>query len=306
MKTSPHDGVIVPLVTPATADGRLDESGAERLVAHVAGHGCGLLIAGTTGEVASLPDSVRRRFVEIAVRVAAGRVPVLACIAHNCFADSVALAREHLRAGADAVVGMLPNYFKLEPAEMQRYFEQLAAATPGPLYLYNIPATVGMSIPLEVFAALSARENIIGLKDSEATPGRKEALAERFAGRADFALFMGAAAHSAAALRIGFRGFVPSSGNLRPDLAARLYAAARAGDWAQAEQLQRDSDAVTAVYQKGRTLGQSLAALKAALHLQGVCGPEMFSPLAPLSPESRTGLRTDLDSLPCPPCPACR
>ncbi|WP_415907450.1 dihydrodipicolinate synthase family protein [Oleiharenicola sp. Vm1] len=297
MKTAPHHGVIVPLVTPATADGRLDEAGAERLVAHVAASGCGLLVAGTTGEVASLPDAVRRRFVEIAVRVAAGRVPVFACVAHNCLADSVALAREHLRQGADAVVAMLPNYFKLEPAEMRRYFEQLADATPGPVYLYNIPATVGMSIPLEVIEAVSARANVIGLKDSESAPGRKEALAERFAARADFALFMGAAAHSAAALRLGFRGFVPSSGNYRPDLAAQLYAAARAGDWPRAEQLQQASDAVGAVYQKGRTLGQSLAALKAMLAERGLCGPDMFPPLAPLDAEARAALRAQLAPL---------
>lgn len=298
MKNVSHEGVIVPLVTPATPDGRLDEAAAERLVAHVAGQGCGLLIAGTTGEVASLPEAARRRFVEIAVRVTARRVPVLACIAHNCFADSVALGREHLRAGADAVVAMLPNYFKLEPAEMQSYFEQLADATPGPLYLYNIPPTTGMSIPLDVIEAVAARPNVIGLKDSESTAGRAEALAQRFANRSDFALFMGFAAHSAAAMNLGFRGFVPSSGNLRPDISARLFAAARAGDWAHAEKLQLDADATTALYAKGRTLGQSLAVLKSALALQGICGPDMFPPLMALSASARDALRPQIDSLP--------
>lgn len=299
MSTRSHDGVIVPVVTPATPDGLFDEAAAERLIAHVAGAGCGLLVSGTTGEVASLSNDLRRRYVELAVRVAAGRVPVLACIAHNCFADSVALARAHLDAGADAVVAMLPNYFKLEPHEMRRYFEQLALATPGALYLYNMPLTTGMSVPIDVIDALSQQGNVIGLKDSENSPGRKEALASRFIGRTDFALFMGAAANSAAAMRLGFRGFVPSSGNLRPDLAAKLYAAALRADWTVAEQLQRDSDAVTAIYQKTPTLGQSLAALKAALATRGLCGPDMFPPLAALGSASREAVTADLAALTC-------
>lgn len=288
MKVAPHHGVVVPLVTPATPEGQLDEAAAERLVAHVAGHGCGVLVSGTTGEVASLPDAARRRFVEIAVRVAARRVPVFACIAHNCFEHAVALGRDHFRAGADAVVAMLPNYFKLEPAEMQRYFAQLADAIAGPFYLYNMPLTTGMSVPLDVIDALSRHPHILGMKDSEGTPGRREAVAERFAGRSDFALFMGVAAHSAAALRLGFRGVVPSSGNLRPDLWRDLYRAAEAADWPRVDALQQKTDAFAALYQPGRSLGQSLAALKAGCEGAGLCGSTMFSPLTPLAPADRT------------------
>ena len=86
MSASPirHHGVIVPLVTPVTAAGELDEPAAERLVDHLASNGCGMLVLGTTGEVASLPAALRRRYVEIAARVAAGRTPVFACNAANC------------------------------------------------------------------------------------------------------------------------------------------------------------------------------------------------------------------------------
>lgn len=286
----PHDGVIVPLVTPATSDGRLDEAAAERLVAHVADHGCGMLVAGTTGEVASLSEDARRRFVAIAVRVAGRRVPVFACVAHNCFESAVALGREHLRQGADAVVAMLPNYFKLEPAEMQRYFAQLADAIAGPLYLYNMPLTTGMSVPLDVIDTLSRHPHILGMKDSESTAGRREAVATHFAGRADFALFMGVAAHGAAALRLGFRGVVPSSGNLRPDLWRDLYRAAQTKEWARVDALQQKTDAFAALYQPGRSLGQSLAALKAGCEGAGLCGSTMFSPLTPLEPADRAAV----------------
>ena len=292
----PH-GVIVPIVTPVTAAGTLDEPAAERLVDHLASNGCGMLVLGTTGEVASLPRDLRQRYVEIAVKVAAGRTPVFACPASNCVSFSIETANDYLRAGADAVVGILPNYYKLEPAEMLAYFERLADGIRGPLMIYNMPATTGMSIPLDIIESLAARANVTGLKDSEGTAGRREEVAKRFAGRPDFSLFMGIAAHSIPALRLGFDGLVPSSGNLYPERWSALYAAARAGDWSNAEKLQANLDALGAIFQRNRTLGQSLAALKAGLGLRGLCGPDMVPPLLPLSPADQEAVRDELRRL---------
>ncbi|HEX2861339.1 MAG TPA: dihydrodipicolinate synthase family protein [Lacunisphaera sp.] len=295
MKTLPKPhGVIVPLVTPVTAAGELDEAAAARLVDHLASHGCGMLVLGTTGEVASLPLALRRRYVEIAVRTTARRTPVFACPASNCVSDSIDSANDYLAAGVDAVVGLLPNYFKLEPAEMRAYFERLAGGIRGPLMLYNMPATTGMSLPPDVLEALSELPNITGLKDSEGTAGRREEIARRFAGRPDFSLFMGIAAHSVPALRLGFDGLVPSGGNLYPERWHQLYQAARAGDCATAESLQQQLDAIGAVFQRNRTLGQSLAALKAGLGLRALCGPAMVPPLQALSAAEQDAIRAEL------------
>ena len=292
-----HHGVIVPLVTPVTPAGELDTAAAERLVDHLASNGCGMLVLGTTGEVASLPRDLRQRYVEIAVKVAAKRTPVFACPASNCVSFSIETANDYLKAGADAVVGLLPNYYKLEPAEMLAYFERLADGVRGPLMVYNMPATTGMSIPLDVIETLAKRSNITGLKDSEGTAGRREDVAKRFGGRPDFSLFMGIAAHSIPALRLGFDGLVPSSGNLYPERWSALYRAARAGDWAAAETLQARLDALNTIFQRNRTLGQSLGALKASLALRQLCGPDMVPPLLPLSLAEQEAVRAEVARL---------
>jgi dihydrodipicolinate synthase/N-acetylneuraminate lyase len=292
-----HHGVIVPLVTPVTPAGELDTAAAERLVDHLASNGCGMLVLGTTGEVASLPRDLRQRYVEIAVKVAAKRTPVFACPASNCVGFSIETANDYLKAGADAVVGLLPNYYKLEPAEMLAYFERLADGVRGPLMVYNMPATTGMSIPLDVIETLAKRPNITGLKDSEGTAGRREDVAKRFGGRPDFSLFMGIAAHSIPALRLGFDGLVPSSGNLYPERWSALYRAARAGDWATAEKLQAQLDALNTIFQRNRTLGQSLGALKASLALRQLCGPDMVPPLLPLSLAEQEAVRSEVARL---------
>jgi 4-hydroxy-tetrahydrodipicolinate synthase len=108
---------------------------------------------------------------------------------------------------------------------------------------------------------------------------------------------MGIAAHSIPALRLGFDGLVPSSGNLYPERWHQLYQAGGAGDWTTADKLQHQLDAIGAVFQRGRTLGQSLAALKAGLGLRSLCGPAMVPPLLPLSPADQEAVRAELRQL---------
>jgi dihydrodipicolinate synthase/N-acetylneuraminate lyase len=282
--TSPtkHRGVIVPMSTPFTSSGTLDEPAAGRMVARLAEHGLGVFVLGTTGEAPSIPAAQRDRLVEIAVKAAAGRVPVYGGIGSDCLADSIAMARSYLRLGVGAVVSLLPAYYLLNAAEMQACLERIARETPGPLLIYNMPQTTRMSLPLDVIDRLSALPNVVGLKDSEGTPGRLEAVAERFGGRPNFAIFMGVAKNAVPALRRGFDGIVPSSGNIAPALWRDLYAHALAGEWTQAEAAQARLDLLGGFVQKNRSLAQSLAALKAAIAAQGLCTPTVLPPLVTL------------------------
>jgi 4-hydroxy-tetrahydrodipicolinate synthase len=142
---SKHHGVIVPLVTPFTAAGEIDEVAAGRIVSHCANGGVHVFVLGTTGEAASIPTSKRLRLVKASVEAAAGRIKVYAGIGDNCPEHSIAAANEYLRLGADAVVAHLPAYYALKPVEMKAFFELLAAQIRGNLMLYNIPSTTHMS-----------------------------------------------------------------------------------------------------------------------------------------------------------------
>ncbi len=275
-------GTIVPMVTPFTSSGKLDDAAVERIVAHISTQGLGVFVLGTTGEAASIPVPERRRLVEIAATVAAGRVPVFAGVGDNCVSDSLFAAHDYLKVGADAVVAHLPSYYTLTPAEMRAYFETLAAGVRGPLIVYNIPQTTHMSLPIEVVEQLTALPTIVGFKDSENSAGRLEEVAGRLGGRDTFAIFMGISFLSVAALRRGFDGLVPSSGNLVPHLWRALEDAAAAGRWDEAESLQQRLDLVARVFQRDRTLGQSLGALKAAMSARGLCGPTLLKPLLTL------------------------
>lgn len=288
---------MVPMSTPFTPSGQLDEAAAARMVERLAAHRLGVFVLGTTGEAPSIPFAQRQRLVEIAVRVAAGRVLVYGGIGTDCVPDAIAMAHAYLQAGADAVVALLPSYYQLDAAEMEACLAHIARETPGPLVIYNMPLTTGMSLPLDVIDRLSALPNVIGLKDSEGTPGRLEAVAQRFAGRANFSIFVGVAAHAVRAYRHGFDGVVPSSGNIAAAPWRDLDTHALAGEWPQAEALQARLDIIGDIVQNGRSLPQSLAALKAACAALGLCTPDVLPPLTRADTEACAALQRDCAQL---------
>jgi 4-hydroxy-tetrahydrodipicolinate synthase len=159
--------------------------------------------------------------------------------------------------------------------------------------LYNIPSTTHMSISIEVVEALSHHPKVIGLKDSENDVSRLEAVLELLGGRPDFAILVGVTTLSAKALALGADGSVPSVGNLAPDLCHRLYDSGVRGDASAAAQLQLVVNRATDVYRAGRTLTQSLGALKAAMGALSLCGPDVLPPLRPLDPAEQEGVRSE-------------
>lgn len=293
-----HRGVVVPMVSPATPSGDLDEAAAHRLIDWLVEGGVdGVFVLGTTGEAASLPMRARRQLARLAAERVAGRCLVYAGIGGNCLEESIAAGRECLAQGADAVVAHLPAYFPLAPAEMVQYYRMLADRLEGPLVIYNMPPTTHMSIPLDALEELSGHPNIVGLKDSENDLGRLKNVLAAFRSRSDFAVFIGPSVHAVETLAAGADGVVPSSGNLVPDLWRRLYGHARAERQAEAATLQQRLNAIAHVYQAARSLGQSMAGLKVALEAKGLCGPTVLPPLRTLEAAERARIRNELASL---------
>lgn len=292
---SKHRGVVVPMVTPVSHGGGLDEVAVDRLVDYLLAGGVnGVFVLGTTGEGVAVPHALRRRLVERTVRRVQGRALVYAGISGLQPNEAVA-GNQYFLVGADAVVACPPVDF---PAELVLgWFRALLDGLKGPLILYNIPQTTRVSVPLEAVAALVGHPGVVGMKDSENNAKRLEELMQRFGGREDFSIFVGVGALMARGLRLGADGIVPSVGNLIPDICHQLYACAKRADWAGVELHAARMNVVAGLYQTGRTLGESLAALKAALHCRGFCEPNVLPPLLPLSERETQALRGQMSQL---------
>ena len=293
-KLKKYHGVVVPMVTPVKENGTLDTQAVERIIAFFAQAGVSPLLMGTTGEGNSVSQKDGQLFVETAVKAAQGRITIYAGLTGNCFAEQLAQAEAYTHAGADVIVATLPTYYALTEEQMENYYRTLASSIKGPLMLYNILATTHMSIPVEVIRRLADHPNIVGLKDSERDLERMAQCIEIAKGREDFCYFCGWAAQSAHSLELGGDGIVPSTGNFVPEMFQQLYEAAVKGDMATANRLQDETNEIAKIYQKDRTLGQSLTALKVMMQTKGLCEPWMLMPLTRLSADEEQAIKDKL------------
>ena len=292
-----YHGAVVPLVTPFAGGGTLDEAALARLVdLQVAGGVAGIFVLGTTGEGAHVPRESRRRLVEQTVKFVNKRALVFAGLGDIRLAD-LAEANEFFHAGANAVVAHPPVSEKVPAEKLGEWYKSLLDGLEGPMLLYNMPMTTGVSIPLDAVGQLLGHPKLAGIKDSENNPKRHEELLQRFGGRKDFSVFIGVGALMQKGLRLGADGIVPSVGNLIPEVCRQLCAAAEKSDWTEVENLSVRMNAVAALYQKGRNLNESLSALKAAMHLRGLCAPQVLPPLRKVSEAELEKIRRQMGEL---------
>lgn len=291
MKTEKkYSGVVIPAVTPLTASLQLDHEAVERMFEHFHNNGVHPFILGTTGEGASVPFSMKKEFLQLAGKLKKNGGVLYGAISSNALQESVDLANYSFDNGVDVAVATLPSYYALSESAMLKYFEQLAENVSGPLMIYNIPSTTHMSVPLAVIDQLSHHPNIVGIKDSERSEERLKQSIELWKDRKEFSHFLGWAAKSADALLMGSDGLVPSTGNFEPKLYADLFKAARGDDKSKAYELQKPSDRLGNLYQQGRTLGESLWALKVLMKELDLCKSNVMPPVYPQSQEEETKL----------------
>jgi 4-hydroxy-tetrahydrodipicolinate synthase len=283
------------MVTPILANGDLDEPAVDKLVEFLLAGGVdGIFVLGTTGEGESVPKPVRRRLVARTVDRVRRRTKVYAGLVESQ-SEEAAAGNDYFHAGADAVVARPPVSFPV--ARLLPWFRDLLSRLEGPLILYNMPSTTNVSIPLDVVAELLGHPNLAGIKDSENNSTRLDELLHRFGKREEFSIFVGVGALMERGLKSGAEGIVPSVGNLIPGVCRSLYHAARAGKWTEAEPSAAKMSAVSAIYQTGRTVGQSVAALKAAMSCCNLCGLDVLPPLHALSSSEVESIRKDLAGL---------
>lgn len=297
MNSNKYNGVVVPMVTPVTPNGFLDKPAVERIIRSFVQAGVSPLLMGTTGEGNSVSTIDGQELIETAVKAAEGQITIYAGLTGNCFIEQLKQAGYYSASGADVIVATLPSYYSLTPEQMENYYRRLADSIKGPLMLYNIAATTHMSIPIDVIERLAAHPNIVGLKDSERDLERMEKCIAIADERDDFAYFCGWAAQSAKSLELGGNGIVPSTANFVPGMFRQLYDAAVSGDMDTAYRLQDETNEIAKLYQAGRTLGQSLTALKVMMQTRGLCTPDMLMPLTRLSAEEEAEIAAQAQAI---------
>jgi dihydrodipicolinate synthase/N-acetylneuraminate lyase len=274
---------VVPMVSPLHSDQTIDQPSVQRLMSVFSYGNISPLLLGTTGESTSLSEKESLQIIAAAAGVKKENQYLYAGLTGNCEEELILRAKKYADSGADVLVATLPFYYSLSDDEIYGFYDRLASGVSLPLMIYNIKATTGMSIPIEVIKKLIDHENIVGLKDSERDEERLQTCINLTKTKEKFSFFCGWGAMGGKSLQLGADGIVPSTGNLVPEMYAALYQACQEGDFEMMNQWQIFTDEAAVLYQKDRTLGQSLAALKCLMQSRGLCDNFMKRPLTEVS-----------------------
>jgi 4-hydroxy-tetrahydrodipicolinate synthase len=287
--TIPLRGIIPPMATPLLAPDTLDVEGAGRLIEHILAGGVGgLFIMGTTGEGPSLAHCLRRELIEQACRIVAGRVPVLVGVTDTSLVESLSLAGQAADSGAAAIVVAHPCYFPASQGDTLEYLKRLAAESPLPIFLYNIPSHTKLAFTPETVRAAADVPDIVGLKDSCGDIENFRQFQAALADRPDFSLLIGPDKLTARVVAMGAHGGVNGGANLFPKLYVSLYEAALAGDQATVDTLQeRVVRIYDTIYHAIEDPSSYVKGLKCALSCMGICGDTMAQPLQRLTEPQR-------------------
>jgi 4-hydroxy-tetrahydrodipicolinate synthase len=234
----------------------------------------GLVPVGTTGESPTVTPEEHKRVIEIAIEMAAGRVPVIAGTGSNNTEEAIEYTLHAKKAKADAALIVVPYYNKPTQDGIYAHFSAIARAVDIPILVYNVPGRTVANISVETLARLAKdHDNIIGTKDASADltrPSRqREASGEAFiqlSGEDGTAL--GFNAH-------GGVGCISVTANVAPRLCAEFQNATLAGDFGKALKLQdRLMPLHTALF-----VETSPAPVKYAVSLLGHCQADIRLPL---------------------------
>jgi 4-hydroxy-tetrahydrodipicolinate synthase len=267
-------GSFPALITPMK-NGRVDEDAFRKFVNWQIKEGShGLVPVGTTGESPTVTPEEHKRVIEMAVEVAAGRVPVIAGTGSNNTDEAIEYTLHAKKAGADAALIVVPYYNKPTQDGLYAHFSAIAKAVDIPILVYNVPGRTVTSISVETLARLAKdHANIIGTKDATADltrPSRqRETSGEGFiqlSGEDGTAL--GFNAH-------GGVGCISVTANVAPRLCSEFQNATLAGDFGKALKLQdRLMPLHTALF-----IETSPAPIKYAVSLLGHCQADIRLPL---------------------------
>ena len=281
METSLH-GLYVPLITPFTQEGDLAADALEELAHAVLDDGAtGLVALGTTGESAALTAAERRLVIDVCARVGREHGAALIVGAGSNDTASTALAVGELAAWPEvsAALTVVPYYTRPSQDGIVAHFTRLAADSPVPLIVYNIPYRTGRVLSASTLLRLASVHGITGVKHAVGAVDQDTVLmmAARPAG---FAVLAGDDVFASPLLALGAAGGILASAHLRTAEFASMIAAWHAGQLEQARMLgHRLAPLSAALFAEPNP-----AVIKGALHALGqIPSPAVRLPLLPAS-----------------------
>lgn len=249
MDVKKFSGVYPAVITPFTAEGEVDVEKLTHYIDYLAKNVDGLFVGGSYGSGPIMTVEQRKTLAEIAVKTAAGRVPVILHIGTTNLNDTIELAKHAESVGADAIAAVTPYYYRHTPEVIKAYYKDIIDAVNIPVILYNNPKYSNFTVNGDLLAEL-AEMGLEGVKDSSADI----ALFYDFMAKVKkpgFLFLIGSQTHLLPAVVAGAHGCVSGLSNAFPAFIKEIYEDCKAGKFAEARELQLKANLLRSVTGSG-------------------------------------------------------
>ncbi|MBN3555277.1 4-hydroxy-tetrahydrodipicolinate synthase [Fictibacillus nanhaiensis] len=280
------------MVTPFDSKGNIDFSRTTKLVNHLINNGTdSLVVAGTTGESATLTTEEKIALFKHVVKVVDGRVPVIAGTGSNNTKASIDLSKKAEEIGVDAIMIVAPYYNKPSQEGIIAHYKAIASAVSLPIMAYNIPGRSVISFSVDTVLRLAEVPNIVALKDAG---GNLDTMSEVIENTPeDFVVYSGDDGLTLPSLAIGSAGIVSVASHVIGNEMQEMIKAFREGENKEAARIHRKLLPVMQELFKA----PSPAPVKTALQVKGLDVGGVRLPLLPLNQSEREALSNKLNSL---------
>lgn len=289
MKNTNFRGSLVALVTPFTADGEVDVTSLKKLLDFQLENGTdGLVMAGTTGEGATLSPSQFETLLTTTIAHVAKRVPVIAGTGSNNTRTAIRLSQEAEALGADGLLIVGPYYNKPTQEGYYQHFATIANSVAIPIIVYNVPGRTSGNIAWQTVIRLAALPNIVAVKECSGSMVQVSQIIRHRP--SDFAVLSGDDALTLPIMALGGDGVTSVVANETPRLMSDLVHAAMAGDYEKARQIHHQLlPLMTANFIETNPIP-----VKCAMSMMGLLEEHYQLPLTPISEENRPKLKAVL------------
>lgn len=271
-------GSIVALVTPMDEHGGIDFDAVRRLVGfHLDNGTSGIVVAGTTGESATLSQDEFKQLLTRVVKQVDSGIPVLAGTGSPDTAKAIVQTQIAADLGAEGALVVTPYYNRPMQSGLLAHYHALADATPIPLVIYNVPSRTAVDILPETVAELAQRDEIVAIKEAKPDMTRIKTL-HRLCGQS-LTVLSGDDASCLDAMRNGAQGVVSVAANAVPGLFRDMIHYARSKNWQAALEI---DDMLRHLYVI-LALETNPITIKWALHRMQLVGQGIRMPLLPLN-----------------------
>ena len=242
-ESNPHQhrfkGSMVAIVTPMHAHGGIDYAAMDGLIEwHIRSGTDGIVVAGTTGEAATLGDEELYELIKFSVGVAAGRIPIIGGGGSNSTLKAIELCKLVEQAGAEACLVVSPYYNKPTQAGIIKHYAAIADSVSTPIILYNVPSRTSSDMTVETTLELAQHANIVAMKEANSSAARISEITYKAADK--ITLLSGDDGTCVDFMLKGGHGFISVTANIAPKEMKELSIAALSGDEKMAHGLDRD------------------------------------------------------------------